>query len=1131
MTEPHKISLSVRSDHSIGESIYQVDRIVEDAKKLGYEVVALTDKMSVSSLASFSKACKKAEIKPIVGCSVRVYRDPKYRKPSKSSGEKALPNPFFDLKVYVKSDKGLQSLMSLLTKGNSSDYFYYHARVGVEDVLSLEDVIVTTGDLFNLFAYPDYDDVMHRMKSAGMQVLVELPLINTPLFDRTNRIAIQYALDNGYCIVASRPTFYDEGCADTADVLRAISSKIEIGKPTLPIPHVRDWHLKAPNSIEAEFDAMAERIGITKGTWNFPVLRSMAITSMRDIADQCTYEFKKLAPSLPVMATDEFAALVEACKEGWHERFASPVLGDVPKNRDEYKKRLVYELSIIKKLGFANYFLLVQDIVRWSKSNDIIVGPGRGSVGGSLIAYLMGITDVDPIRFGLIFERFINPDRIDLPDADLDFMSSRRYEVIEYIVGKYGRDKVAGISNYATLGPASALRDTSRMFGLEPLEYACSKQVEKEHGVSLSLEESAASVPDIAKFKAGHPMIWGHATKLEGCIRNLGQHAAGVIVADEPIANRAVLLGREDGELPVVNWDKNIVEEFGLIKMDILGLRTLDVIKAALDYIEDRHHVRVNLLEISLDDEEVLKAFGQGETVGVFQFEGGGMRKLLKDLATVEKLTFEDLAAATALFRPGPIDAGLVDRFVQVKQGIAEPEYDHALVEPALKETYGVITYQEQVMQVCRDLCGFSLTEADHVRKAMGKKDKVKMAEYREKFVAGAKASGMREIDAEALWDKIEGFAGYAFNKSHSVEYSIISYWTMWLKVKYPVEFYAAAMSVIDDEEKVTSLVIDARKIGIEVMPPDINISSRRIEIESDKLIYVPFQAVKGISTKVAGHILEARSELQAKTGRTKFASVEEFEDTLSALGIKGKVNARHRANLDAVGAFASIQEGALKPLAVERLKDRINLMPGFTVDAVKATRGIADDRLAKIKIMEIVGEVSKCDKCSLKGKPHASARLGKTPKFMMVFDSPTYGEGQEGKLLEGDAGSSVVRMALKDAGLSVNDGYFTALVRSPKPKEAKALSNEQINGCSEYLAREIEILKPQVIIAMGSNAVRYFAPGVKGSPAELAGKVIYREDLEASVIFGINPGMVFFDASKVVHVQESIRKLSELVT
>ena len=399
---------------------------------------------------------------------------------------------------------------------------------------------------------------------------------------------------------------------------------------------------------------------------------------------------------------------------------------------------------------------------------------------------------------------------------------------------------------------------------------------------------------------------------------------------------------------------------------------------------------------------------------------------------------------------------------------------------------------------------------------------------------------GMGKTNAEMLWDKIEGYASYCFNKSHSVEYSIISWWTMWIKVKYPVEFYAAAMSIIDDEEKLASLVLDARKTaGIEVFPPDINVSTERIEVETDNRIYAPFQAIKGISAKVAAYIIQARTafrdgvevegEIVVAPHWRGFATVQEFEDTLSALGIKGKVNARHRTNLEAVGAFASIQPGTPKPLSVDRLKDRLSLMPGFTVDAVKATRGVSTEALSKIKLTEVMGEVSRCDKCSMKGKPHALPRMGRSPKFMMVFDSPTYGEGKEGKLLEGDSGIAV-KMALKEVGLSVNDGYFTSLVRSPKEKSAKSLTNEQIIGCSEFLNREIEALKPPVIIAMGSNAVRHFAPGVKGTPAELAGKVIYREDLDASVIFGINPGSIFFDASKVVHVQDAVRKLSELV-
>lgn len=405
-------------------------------------------------------------------------------------------------------------------------------------------------------------------------------------------------------------------------------------------------------------------------------------------------------------------------------------------------------MKLIRKTPILYEGLVYDLTVENTHSYNIEGVPVHNSVGGSLMAYLLGITDVDPIRFGLIFERFINPDRIDLPDADLDFMSSRRHEVIAYITNKYGSENVAGISNYSTLGSASAIRDVSRVSGLDIFEYACSKQVEKEHGVSLSLEESAERVPDIAKFKAGQPTIWKHATKLEGCMRNLGQHAAGVIVAGEPIINRAVLMNRDESELPVVLWDKTIVEDWGLIKMDILGLTTLDVLNLARSYIMERHGVNIDLLRVPLNDEAVMSAFGRGETVGVFQFEGHGMRKLLKDLAVLKPLKFEDIAAATALYRPGPIDAGLVDQFIAVKQGKKDPEYDHPLMEGALSETYGVLTYQEQIQRVCIDLSGFTGPEADHVRRAMGKKDKEKMITYKEQFVHGAVA-GQIEVELE----------------------------------------------------------------------------------------------------------------------------------------------------------------------------------------------------------------------------------------------------------------------------------------------------------------------------------------------------------------------------------------------
>lgn len=736
--------LSIKTDHSIGESILQIPTIIAKAKELGYESLCIVDTMSISALVEFSNKCKKEGIKPIIGCTLRVFDNPMQRKAK--AGEVLPKNHYFQLKVYIKSEVGLKSLMRLLTIGNSEDYFYYVSRVGLEEVLQLEDVFITTGDFFNLFHHPKHQSILRDLviRFGKSNVFAEIVPINTPLYKTLNKKALACAESMGVGVIASYPTLYPTpDDAGSLDVLAAITSNNKMGSRTLPIPFTRDFAFAEPKVLANRLIALSKDLGLTADRIK------EAFQNAGVISSQCVYEFRKLEPSLPKMSENEFVTMVEECKKGWNLRFTKEVMGYKPEPADlkVYKERLAYELGVIKTLGFSDYFLVVQNIVNWSKENGVIVGPGRGSVGGSLIAYLLGITDVDPIRFNLLFERFINPDRLDLPDADLDFMSSRRHEVVRYIIDHFGQENVAGISNYSTLGTASAIRDVSRVHELDMFEYACSKQVEKEHGVSVSLEESADAVPDIAKFKEKYPTIWTHATKLEGCMRNLGQHAAGVIVAGEPIIGRAVIKkpAEKDG-LPVVYWDKQVVEDWGLIKMDILGLTTLDILKLATDFIKERKGIDINFLDIPLDEADVMEAFGKGDTVGVFQFEGKGMQKLLKQLATLNPLTFEEIAAATALYRPGPIDAGLVDQFVAVKQGIKAPEYDHPLVEPALKDTYGVMAYQEQVMMVSQALAGFTMIEADHLRKAIGKKDKDKMATMRDKFVEGATA-GQVEVE------------------------------------------------------------------------------------------------------------------------------------------------------------------------------------------------------------------------------------------------------------------------------------------------------------------------------------------------------------------------------------------------
>ncbi|HAV3947414.1 TPA: DNA polymerase III subunit alpha, partial [Acinetobacter baumannii] len=573
--------------------------------------------------------------------------------------------------------------------------------------------------------------------------------INTPLFDRLNYLGyLAYEREKIKTVVTYPFNYLENEDADTLDVLSAIATNTQLDLHYRPIQYVKDFGFKEPKFILDHTKAAIQRMAKYERV-NSAEAWKEGLKNISELVDKCQYIFEKQPVSLPKLSTDEFKTLCAKCLEGWKKRFSKEILGYKPTKAEldtVYKSRLGYELSILKKMGFESYFLLVEDLVMWSKNNGVIVGPGRGSVGGSLVAYLLGITDVDPIRFGLIFERFINPERLDLPDADLDFASSGRYKVIDYLVEKYGEDYVAGISNYSTLASASALRDTGRISGLNNMQLSATKLVLKEHGTSLDLNTSADAVPELDKFRNEHPVIWKHATKLAGTMKSFGQHAAGIVVAGEPIVNRAVLETR--GKSPVVNWDKRVVEDWGLIKMDLLGLATLDVLNIACDYVKERHGIELDLLKIPLDDEKTMQALGRGETVGVFQLESSGMQQLLKNISNGGAVTFDDICAVTALYRPGPMDSGMLDDYVDLRKGLKEVTYAHEVLEPVLSDTYGVVVYQEQTMALARKLAGFSMAESDHLRKAIGKKDLKKMAELKPKFIDGAKA-GFVEVELE----------------------------------------------------------------------------------------------------------------------------------------------------------------------------------------------------------------------------------------------------------------------------------------------------------------------------------------------------------------------------------------------
>lgn len=734
-----------RSFYSIGESLLSPKDIASDAAALGYSAASIADTMSISGLMDFTKQCKEKSIKPIVGARVRIVEDPTYRVPKKNSGEKKKDNPEWFLDLYIANEAGFKDLCELLSKGFTEEYFYYVPRVSFADVLEVVargSLVVVTADDYSVFHKEDYSAHIDSLKSAIEQssalvsdrLFMRLHASETPLFEQLNKRALTAASQYKIHVLPSYTALYKDGNADTRDVYQCVTSNTKISSPWRRVPYDRERGLIPQSQIISK---LLKTLNITSNTGEQAFTHAL-MKGDAAFEASISYTWSKADISLPKLAENEPAELVKLCLEGWQARFSKPVFGHVPDHallNTEYKDRLKYELSVLSRMNFCGYFLLVRDIVMWSKSQGILVGPGRGSVGGSLVAYLIGITDVDPIRFGLLFERFLNPDRLDYPDADLDFMTSRRHEVFTYLKKKYGTEHVACISNYGTLGGSSALRDTGRIYDLSHQDLNCTKMIDG------NLEEAVKLHAPVAQFRDAHPDVWKHAVAMEGAVRNIGKHAAGAIVASVPIVDRAVVSTRkgssqdDDGGLPQINWDKRYCEDQGLIKLDILGLNTLDLLKIAQDQIKKNHNKEIDLLALPLDDQKTLESFGNGDTVSVFQFESPGMRNLLKSLNVGGGITFEEVYAATALYRPGPIEAGMVDQYIQLKQGTTSPSFTHPALQEPLKETSGVMVYQEQTMQMAQSLSGFSMAEADGLRKAIGKKQPEEMAKYKDRFV------------------------------------------------------------------------------------------------------------------------------------------------------------------------------------------------------------------------------------------------------------------------------------------------------------------------------------------------------------------------------------------------------------
>ncbi|KAB2923669.1 MAG: DNA polymerase III subunit alpha [Bacteroidetes bacterium] len=868
------IHLHNHTHYSLLDGAATVESLVAAAAEFKMPAVALTDHGVMFGAIEFYKKAKKKGIKPIIGCEVYILTRGSRHSKSKekdegndllvSDGRARKKRDYHHLILLCKDITGYRNLIRLVTLGHTEGY-YYKPRIDFELLSQHREGLVCLsacagGVVANPLINGEYEEAkqiaaMYR-DLFGDDFYLEIQDHGIPAEKIVLRDMPKLAAELGIKLVATNDSHY-------VRKEHAIAHNIMLLIPDASANEAPDITNLRYGTDQIYFKSAEEMCELFRA---YPE----AVASTFEIADKCNLNLelgKNQMPKFPippdagVSTLDEY--LEKLAREGLRERY--------PAVTPETDKRMDHELSVIKKMGYAGYFLIVADFIRAARERGVMVGPGRGSAAGSLVAYCTGITNVDPLKYDLLFERFLNPDRISMPDIDVDFSDAKREVVIEYVREKYGRENVAQIITFGTLSSKAVLKDVARVLGIPlPVVEGITKQIPTVLGKVMPIQEALDTLPDLKPFREStDPKIqqmFEVAKVLEGMNRNAGMHAAGVVIAPEPLVNFVPMYKTPSTEL-MTQFTMKDLEEAGLLKMDFLGLRTLTVIENALEMIRKNHGVSLDPDRLPEDDAKTFELFGKGQTVAVFQFESSGMQDWLRKLRPT---SISDLTAMNALYRPGPMEN--IGDFIKRKHGQAKIEYLHPRMEPILKETYGVIVYQEQVMRIASDIAGFTLAKADLMRRAMGKKDKKIMDELKVEFIEGAqKASRLSAALAGEIFDLIEKFASYGFNKSHSVAYSVVAYQTAYLKAHYPAEYMAATLtSEISNTDKIVLFIDDCRKLGIQVLPPDVNESEKDFTVTKDGIRF-GLAAIKNVGVNAVEAIVRARGE------KGRFESLYDF--------------------------------------------------------------------------------------------------------------------------------------------------------------------------------------------------------------------------------------------------------------
>ena len=881
--------LRISSEFSISQGLLTINQIVDCAQKNNIPSVALTDKSNMFAMVKFFNKCEAAGIKPISGSSIRVIFD----------GD----DSSHDLLCLAKNNDGHRNLMQVISSAHNN-YNYQSPIINFDDLKTFkDDIVVISGGkdshIYELSKQNKLEEIENKIDDFLMvfkdDFFIEVQKTNRPdEIDYFSNI-LPLSSKKGVPLIA------------TNDVLFAKKDDYEIHETKVCIntgKTLNDPNREKPFSDEQYFKSSDEMQKLFNG---FDEL----IDNTNEVAKKCNVSLHTkgyFLPEYPVPKEHDFDSFLVDLST---KRLSSLIDKFEKAKQTTYLQRLEYELNQIKKMGFSSYFLIVYDFIQWSKDNDVPVGPGRGSGAGSLVAYSLGITTLDPIDHGLLFERFLNPERISMPDFDIDFCMEKRDSVIDYVSKKYGADAVSQIATFGTMAARAVVRDVARAMGKPyALGDRISKMIPFAPGMTLDrAKEEQPVFAQAAKNDAEVREVVDLAYKLEGIARNVGKHAGGVVIAPGSLSDFCPIYNDRQSSSVMTQYDKDDVEKIGLVKFDFLGLRTLTVIDKALKSININLKNKLDLDNIPMDDQKVFDLLSSGKTMAVFQLESTGMRDLIKKLKPTK---FEEITALLALYRPGPLNSGMHTTFVDRKHGKSPVTYPHELLEPVLSETYGVIVYQEQVMESARVLAGYSMGEADILRRVMGKKKIEEMEEQREIFVKGCEKNSIPEKKANKIFELIEQFAEYGFNKSHSAAYAVISYQTAFLKTYYPEHFMAAVLSTeLGNTDKIHALIQECKRMGIKVLRPNIITSNKMFLVNNNSDIEYGLGAIKGVADAFIQHVCQVRKS-------NKFNDLWDFSKKVDIkLGGKKSLEA-----LSQSGAFDSIAPS--RSVAVSCIEDML---------------------------------------------------------------------------------------------------------------------------------------------------------------------------------------------------------------